>query len=188
MFCNHLTVLCNQVPATDTFLKPGLYVSCSPDLTVGGEVLPMCATPINNISATVSLSMKDHFHKLCRNSEPGTLLTVYNNCLIIDMDLKCLSFPESGAQPETNTKSSAFSSSLPKQFFEGFFSSAFLWLRADPTKAALASLDPQLHKGLQVFPCIASPQEWDAEQKELGISTQQPPACILSPTVRLGTG
>lgn len=106
--------------------------------------------------------MKDHFLKLCRNSKPETLLTVYNNCLIIDTHRKCLSFAESVAQPETNTKGSAFISRLPKQFFEGFSSSALLWLRADPTKTALASLDPQLHKGLQVFPCIASPLEWAA--------------------------
>lgn len=135
-------------------------MGCSPTLTVGGENLPTCAKTINNISATVSLSVKDLFLKLCRDSEPGTLLTVYNNCLIIDTDLKFLSFPESVAQPETNTKSSAFISRLPKQFFEGFSSSAFLWLRADPTKTALASPDLHLHKGLQVFPCIASPLEW----------------------------
>lgn len=159
---------------------------------MGGEVLPICAMPINNISATVSLSMKAHFPKLCRNREPGTLLTVYNNCLIIDTDLKYLSFPESVAQREMNTKGSAFISRVSKQFFEGSSSSAFLWLRADPTKTAFASLDPQLHKDLQVFPYIASPLEWavtcSVEQKKLGISTRQPPALILSPTVRLGTG
>lgn len=50
--------------------------------------------------------MKAHFPKLCRNREPGTLLTVYNNCLIIDTDLKYLSFPESVAQREMNNKGS----------------------------------------------------------------------------------
>lgn len=151
----------------------------------------MCAMPINNISATVSLSMKVLFLNLCRSREAGTLLTVYSNCLIIVTDLKFLSFPESVDQPEMNTKSSAFISRLPKQLFEGFPSSAFLWLRADPTKTALVSLDPQLHRGLQV-PRRASPLEWavtcSVGQKELGISTEQPPACFLSPTVRLGTG
>lgn len=62
-------------------------------MTAGGEVLPVCAMPINKVSAIVSLSVNDVFLKVCRNEEPVALLTVRDNSLRVDKNLKSLSFP-----------------------------------------------------------------------------------------------